>query len=143
VAPIATPQPGWISIDLPIQVEVYENGRFVGSSDRNRLLLSSGQHELELVNESLGFRSNQSVGVQSGRTTFICANLPVGYLSLNAQPWSEVLIDGKPVGETPIANVELPIGPHRVLFKHPVHGDQTRTVVVASGTTTRVAIDMR
>ena len=44
-----------------------------------------------------------------------------------------MLIDGKPVGETPIGNLEFPIGPHRVVFRHPVHGEQTRTVVLAAG----------
>jgi hypothetical protein len=144
IAPAAlTPQPGWISIDLPIQVAVYENGRFVGSSDRNQFVLSAGQHELELVNESLKYRSSQSVVVQPGHATFISVNLPMGYLSLNAQPWSEVLIDGKPVGETPIGNLEFPIGPHRVVFRHPVHGEQTRTVVLAAGATMRLSVDLR
>jgi hypothetical protein len=140
---LATPQPGWLSIDLPIQVEVYENGRFVGSSDRNQFALSAGQHELELVNESLGYRSSQSVVIQPGHATFISVNLPVGYLSLNAQPWSEVLIDGKSVGETPIGNLEFPIGPHRVVFRHPVHGEQKRTVVLATGATVRLSVDLR
>jgi PEGA domain len=138
-----TPQPGWVSIDLPIQVEVYENGRFVGSSDRNQFVLSAGQHELELVNESLKYRSSQSVVIQPGRATFILVDLPMGYLSLNAQPWSEVLIDGKPVGETPIGNLEFPIGPHRVVFRHPVHGELTRTVVIPAGVTMRLSVDLR
>jgi hypothetical protein len=144
IAPAAlTPQPGWVSIDLPIQVEVYENGRFVGSSDRNQFALSAGQHELELVNESLKYRSSQSVVIQPGHATFISVSLPMGYLSLNAQPWSEVLIDGKPVGETPIGNLEFPAGPHRVVFRHPVHGEQTRTVVLAAGATMRLSVDLR
>jgi hypothetical protein len=144
IAPAAsTPQPGWVSIDLPIQVEVYENGRFVGSSDRNQFMLSAGQHELELVNDSLKFRSSQSVVVQPGHTAFISVSLPMGYLSLNAEPWSEVLIDGKSVGETPIGNLEFPIGPHRVMFRHPVHGEQTRIVILAAGATTRLSVDLR
>jgi hypothetical protein len=144
IAPAAlTPQPGWVSIDLPIQVEVYENGRFVGSSDRNQFVLSAGQHELELVNESLKYRSSQSVVVQPGHATFISVSLPMGYLNVNAQPWSEVLIDGKPVGETPIGNLEFPIGPHRVVFRHPVHGEQTRTIVLVAGATLRLSVDLR
>jgi hypothetical protein len=144
IAPAAlTPPPGWVSIDLPIQVEVYENGRFVGSSDRNQFLLSAGHHELELVNEFLKYRSSQSVVIQPGQATFISVDLPMGYLSLNAQPWSEVLIDGRPVGETPIGNLEFPIGPHRVVFRHPVHGEQTRTVVLAAGATMRLSVDLR
>jgi len=144
IAPVAlTPPPGWVSIDLPIQVEVYENGRFVGSSDRNRFVLSAGQHELELVNDSLKFRSSQSVVVQPGHTAFVSVSLPMGYLSLNAEPWSEVLIDGRSVGETPIGNLEFPIGPHRVIFRHPVHGEQMRTVVLSAAVTTRLSVDLR
>ena len=35
---------------------------------------------------------------------------PRGTVNINAQPWAEVWIDGKKMGETPLANVSIPLG---------------------------------
>ena len=45
-------------------------------------------------------------------------------MALNAQPWADVWVDGERVGETPIGNVAVPIGPHEVVFRHPQLGEQ-------------------
>ena len=55
----------------------------------------------------------------------------------------EVWIDGKQVGETPIGNFAIPVGPHEVLFKHPELGEKRHAVVVSANTITRLSIDLR
>jgi type II secretory pathway predicted ATPase ExeA len=35
-------------------------------------------------------------------------------LSVNAQPWAEIQLDGRPVGETPIGELPIAPGPHRL-----------------------------
>jgi hypothetical protein len=50
-----------------------------------------------------------------------------------------VLIDGRPAGQTPLGNIELPIGPHQITFRHPELGERTRQVVVAAQGVSRVA----
>ena len=55
----------------------------------------------------------------------ICPN---GTLSINAQPWAEVWVDGERVGETPIGNLSRRIGTHEVLFRHPDLGERRETV---------------
>src|SRR6185503_15211939 len=106
--------PGSVSVKAPFQIEVYENGRFVGMNEQRGIPLSAGSHRLELVNESLAYRTVQTVTVTSGRTTQLDAPLPTGMLNLNATPWAEVFIDGELVGETPLANIEVPIGPRTI-----------------------------
>jgi hypothetical protein len=135
--------PGWATIELPIQVQVFERGRFVGTNDTGRLMLAAGSHELEFVNESLQFRSRQTVYVGSGKVASVQVPLPSGTLSLNALPWSEVLIDGRALGATPLGHVQLSIGPHQIVFRHPQLGEQTRTAVIAAGAETRVTVDLR
>jgi hypothetical protein len=44
---------------------------------------------------------------------------PKGSVALNAVPWAEVWIDGEKLGETPIGNLSLPIGPHEAVFATP------------------------
>jgi hypothetical protein len=51
-------------------------------------------------------------------------------VSINAVPWADVLVDGSAAGQTPLANVSLPIGPHEIVFRHPQLGERKRTVVV-------------
>src|SRR5262249_39263931 len=47
------PVSGWIAVNAPAEVQLYENRRLIGSSLSERLMVSAGRHEIELVNESL------------------------------------------------------------------------------------------
>jgi PEGA domain len=136
-------RPGWASIDLPFQVQIYESGRFIGTNDHWRVGLSAGQHELELVNESLGYRSTASINIRPGEIVPLSITLPSGLVSLNALPWGAVLIDGESVGDTPIGNLEVPIGPHQIVFQHPELGEEARSVLISAGTVTRISVDFR
>jgi hypothetical protein len=51
-------------------------------------------------------------------------------MSINAVPWADVFIDGKPVGQTPLANVAVVIGKHEVVFRHPQFPEERQTVTV-------------
>jgi hypothetical protein len=141
--PARVGQPGWISIDLPIQIEIYEGGRFVGTNSTEHLAFTAGEHQLELVNESLQYRSTQVISVTPGKLVPVRVTLPSGTLNVNALPWGDVFIDGRPVGQTPLGNIKLPIGPHRIVFRHPELGEQTRTAVVGLGAPAHVTVDLR
>ncbi len=45
-------------------------------------------------------------------------------------PWADVTIDGKPAGQTPLANLTVPIGEHEIIFHHPQFTDQKQTAIV-------------
>jgi serine/threonine-protein kinase len=64
-------------------------------------------------------------------------------MQLNAVPWADVTIDGTAVGETPLGNVPVSIGPHTLVFRHPQLGEQTRTVVVTTQSPPRISVDLR
>jgi hypothetical protein len=134
--------PGSVSISLPFQVEVYEGDRFIGLNAGAGIRLSPGPHRLTLVNESLSYRATQTVNISSGQTTAVTAPLSTGMLQLNASPWAEVVMDGKSLGETPLGNVSVPIGPHTLVFRHPELGEQSRSVVVIAQSSTRVTVDL-
>ncbi|HWW88781.1 MAG TPA: PEGA domain-containing protein [Vicinamibacterales bacterium] len=138
--PAVVAAPGWVSIPISIQVQVFENGRFVGTNDANQIPLAAGRHELELVNEFLHYRGLQRVEVSSGKTVTLRVALPTGTLNLNAAPWAEVTIDGQSVGQTPLGNLQVPIGPHQMVFRHPELGEETRSIVVGAGSSTRVSV---
>ena len=85
----------------------------------------------------------QVVDVKPGRPHRIEPSLPTGFANLNATPWAEVWIAGRKVGETPLGRVPLTIGSHDIQFRHPELGDQTRTLVVTTGSVALLSVDMK
>jgi hypothetical protein len=106
-------------------------------------MVAAGRHDLELRNDSLGYKAARTVTVAPGKLSTISVDAPQGHLAVNAQPWAEVWIDGEKVGETPIGNHALTIGAHDVVFRHPDFGERKQTAVVTLAAPTRLIVDMR
>ena len=100
--------------------------------------MSEGTHTLEFVNEATGFRYTQNVTVRASKMTTLSIAVPKGRISINAVPWAEVLIDGAAAGQTPLANVSLPIGPHEIVFRHPQLGERKQTVIIKADAPNKV-----
>ena len=147
LVPMTKPQAanvsGWIAIAAPTDVQVYENQRLLGSSRSDRIMVSVGRHELEILNEGLGYRATRTVEVEPGKVAAVKLEWPKGTMALNASPWAEVWVDGERVGETPIGSVSVPIGAHEVAFRHPELGERRSNITVVAGTPTKVSVDMR
>jgi hypothetical protein len=145
VVPLGAPQgaivSGWMSVSAPIELQIYEQGRLLGSSSIDRIMLAAGTHEIEIANEPLGFRTTRTIQVSPGRVSPVAVVLPKGVVSLNAVPWATVSIDGEVVGETPIGNLSVALGPHEVVFTNPEFGEQRRTIDVTLKTPVRTSID--
>jgi hypothetical protein len=133
---------GWLAIS-GVPVQIMENGTLLGSTETPRILVPAGSHQLELVNEALGYRATRTVQVAAGQTASITLKAPQGALSINALPWAEVWVDGKLAGETPIGNLSVTIGNHELLFRHPELGEQRKTVTVGALAPVRVGVDLR
>jgi hypothetical protein len=142
-APQGAPISGWVSVAAPVELRIFEADRLLGSSLSDRIMVTAGRHEIDIVNDALGFRASRVVQVTAGKVTALKIDLPQGALALNAVPWAEVWIDGERVGETPIGNVPLAIGPHDVVFRHPEFGEQHQIVNVTLKGVTRVSADLR
>jgi len=141
VEPAATS--GWVSISAPVELQLFENKRLLGTSQSDRVMVAAGKHEIELVNDAVGYRVTRMVQVPPGRVASIKVEWPKGTIAVNALPWAEVWIDGERVGETPIGNLSLAIGPHEILFRHPELGEQKYATTVTLGSPTRVSVDLR
>jgi hypothetical protein len=143
----ARPEPavertGTLRFSSPIALEIYTNGTRIGTT-ASPILLPAGRHTLELVSEPLGYRATQNVTVAAGRTVSRAITLPHGRLNINALPWATVSVDGKPVGDTPLANLPVTIGPHEVTFRHPMLGEKRETTLVKAEGVTRVSVNMQ
>jgi hypothetical protein len=142
-APAAAPSWGWINVSAPFTVQVLEFGRLIGTSEIERVMLSPGDHQLEFVNESLGFRQSAEVSILSGRGGPISLTIPRVAININALPWAEVYVDGTRIGDTPLANVMQPIGDHEIVFRHPQLGEKRQMTRLTARDSLRVSVDMR
>jgi hypothetical protein len=122
---------------------VYERGRLIGTTEADTLMLSVGRHELEFVNENLGYRVERDVSVQSGQKSTLRIEAPMGTVHINAVPWAEVWIDNERVGETPIGNHRTAVGTRQIIFRHPELGERRTTVVVTLKAPSRISMDLR
>jgi len=139
----AAPVSGWISVQSPIELQVYEGDRLLGTSRSDRIMVSAGRHEINIVNEPLGYRASRVLQVTAGKIVPFAVELPKGTIALNAVPWAEVWIDGVKVGDTPIGNLSVAIGNHDVVFRHPELGEQRHTATVTLATAARLSVDLR
>ncbi len=134
---------GWLTITSSIQVRVLEAGQVVGSSELARIMLPAGAHDLEIVNDALGFRDRRKVTIAAGKVAPLRLELPRVTLSVNAVPWADVTVDGEHAGETPIGNYSVPIGVHEITFRHPELGERRRQITVGLKTPARLTEDFK
>jgi hypothetical protein len=135
---------GWIAVvGAAADVQLFENGKLLGSNRIDRIMLPVGRHDIEIVNESLGYQERRTVQIAAGQVSSVALKWPTGGLSINAVPWAQAFVDESPVGETPIANIQVAIGQHEITFRHPQFGERRQFVTVTAGQTARVGIDLR
>ena len=138
-AAAAKQKSGGLKINSPIDIQVLEGDRVLGSSADGPIVASAGRHDLDFINPAFGFRARQQVEIKTGQIINLNVTPPGGRVSVNAIPWAQVFINGNLVGETPLANMPMPVGEHQVLFRHPQFGDRTERIIVRSGALTRVS----
>jgi hypothetical protein len=134
---------GWMAVSAPVEVQIFENKRLLGTSQSDRLMVTAGRHEVEIVNDTLGFRTTRTVQVSAGKVTPIRIDFPKGSIALNALPWADVWVDGERIGETPIGNLSLTIGAHEIVFRHPELGEQRHAATITLKAPARLSVDMR
>jgi len=129
---------GGFTIRAPFELQIFQGDRLLGTT-AGPIAIPAGSHTLDLVNDELGFRARQTVTVQGGQMASVAIPVPKGRININAVPWADVWIDGTSAGQTPLANLELAIGRHEIVFRHPQFGERTETVVVRVDGITRVS----
>ena len=142
-APEGAPVSGWIAVTAPADVQMFENKRLLGTSQSDRLMVSAGTPRHRNRQRELGYRTTRTVQVAPGKVTPIKVEFPKGTIALNAVPWAEVWVDGEKVGETPIGNLSLAIGPHEIVFRHPELGEQRHAATVTLNAPARLSVDLR
>jgi hypothetical protein len=139
----APPRTGGFRISSPIELHVLAGEQVLGSSKDGPIVASAGRHELEFVNNTIGYRVRQIVDVKAGVIGSLSITPPNGVVNINAVPWASVWIDGNPIGETPIGNFSVAPGEHEVVFRHPQLGERRQRTIVRSDGVTRVTANLQ
>jgi hypothetical protein len=126
-----------------VPVQIFEDKQLIGTSQMDRIILPAGDHVLDIVADSLGFRTTRTIRVAAGQTAAIPVELPRATVSINALPWAEVFIDGTRIGETPLGNLPQTLGPHEIVFRHPQLGERRLNTVVTMKDNNRISMDMK
>jgi hypothetical protein len=79
---------GWVRVDAKVPLQIRESGTLIGTTEIERLMLPSGEHTLEFVNDDLGFVDRRVVRVTAGNLSTVNVNLPEVPLAINAEPWA-------------------------------------------------------
>jgi len=131
---------GWVAVFAPVVLDVAVNGRSIGTTEQNRLMLPPGRHELTLTNKDLGYSGVQQVEVEPGEVRSLTVD-PRGPANFNAIPWAEVWLDGQKLGDTPLANVRVPLGLREFVFKHPQFGERRVTASIRADQPSAIGVD--
>jgi hypothetical protein len=63
-----------------------------------------------------------------------------GTLNINSIPVANVVLDGRPIGSTPIRGLSVSPGPHTIVFIHPEQGRKVTSVKVEPGQAATAAV---
>ena len=116
--------PGWLAIFSDIPLEVRAARRLVGRTGDGRIRMPPGRYEFELTNARFGYRSTHVLQVRPGQVTPLTIHLPSGIVEVDVQPWGEVWVEDKRIGQTPLESISVPIGAHEIRVTHPELGER-------------------
>ena len=66
----------------------------------------------------------------------------MGRLTARSTPYSDVFLNGKKLGETPFADLEIAPGTYTLVFKNPDRPAVTRKVTITAGKTTKLTVPL-
>jgi hypothetical protein len=132
---------GFVAIASPIVLQVAENGRLLGTTEQGRVMLAPGRHVITVSNRDLEYTSVHVVEIEPGEDRRLTIE-PRAAVSLNALPWAEVWIDGARAGETPLANLQVPLGTREIVFKHPQYGERRMTTTIKATSPASISVDL-
>jgi len=129
---------GWIEFHMPVELKILEDGKIIGTTAADRIMVSAGRHDLVLSSEQLDVSIPLTVQVNAGKVATPNVPIPSGSLSINSTPWAEVFVDGRSVGTTPLGNLPIAVGSHEITYRHPQMGDRRQSIIVKAHSPTRI-----
>lgn len=131
--------PGFVTVFSRIPTQVYVDGKRVGSSDDGQLLMTSGTHRIELVNDHFHYRSSTTLTIRPGHVQPYNVVLPTAPVHVTTTPGAEVWVEGARAGVAPVEPIQVPIGTREIVVKDAT-GEKRQTVEVKYGETLELSL---
>jgi hypothetical protein len=131
---------GGIKFQTPIELKVLQGDKVFGSTGDGPIIAPEGTYQVDLVNAAYGVRISRPLTFRAGQIANLSVTIPPGRLSVNAQPWAEISLDGQAKGDTPLANLSVSVGQHEIVYRHPELGERRQTVIVRADQPARASV---
>jgi len=156
--------PGALTIATEPWSEVFADGQLIGTTPLWRHRLLPGRYSVRMANSDAGFEIERDIEVPSARMVKVRAHfaavaplpessrddiqlardcgrdlLTPAYLSVNTTPWTQVWIDGKLAGSTPLYRHRVAPGLHQIRLINPRdRAELRRTIQVREGDAVKI-----
>jgi hypothetical protein len=121
---------GWVAVFAPVELRILERGALVGTTASGRILISPGDHVLDLVSDQYGFAARRTAVVKPGEVTALNVEMPPVALEISAPDGSEVRLDGRLLGTAPLERQTAPPGTSVIVMRHPTLGERQQTATL-------------
>ena len=132
--------PGFLTAFSRIPMEVYSDGKRIGTTEDGQLLIASGTHQIEFVSERFHYRAAASLTIPAGHVLPYTVALPSVEVHVITTPGAEIWIEGERIGVAPLEQIYVPIGTREILVRDSDGAEKRQVVEVKLGEPTEVPL---
>ena len=125
--------PGFLTAFSRIPMEIYADGKRIGTTEDGQLLLASGTHNIEFVSERFHYRAAAILTIPSGHVLPYTVALPSAEVHITTTPGAEIWIEGERIGVAPVEQIHVPIGTREIVVRDPEGAEKRQVVEVKLG----------
>jgi hypothetical protein len=137
---VAITGPGFLTAFSRIPMEVYADGKRIGTTEDGQLLLASGTHQIEFVSERFHYRAIASLTIPAGHVLPYTVALPSAEVRITTTPGAEVFIEGERIGVAPLEALHVPIGTREFAVRDSAGAEKRQVVEVKLGETVELSL---
>jgi PEGA domain len=138
--PVVITGPGFLTTFSRIPMEVYSDGKRIGTTEDGQLLIASGAHQIEFVSERFHYRAIASLTIPPGHVLPYTVALPSAEVQVSTTPGAEVWIEGQRIGVAPLEPIHVPIGTREIVVRDSAGAEKRQVVEVKLGETVEVSL---
>jgi len=138
--PIAITGPGFLTAFSRIPMEVYADGKRIGTTEDGQLLIASGTHQIEFVSKRFHYRAVASLTIPAGHVLPYTVALPSSEVHILTTPGAQVWIEGERVGIAPLEPIYVPIGTREIVVRDSAGAEKRQVVEVKLGETIELSM---
>jgi len=138
--PAAITGPGFLTAFSRIPMDVYADGKRIGTTEDGQLLIASGTHQIEFVSERFHYRAIASLTIPAGHVLPYTVALPSAEVHVITTPGSDVWIEGERIGTAPLEPIHVPIGTREIMVRDSAGAEKRQVVEVKLGEAVEVSL---